>query len=77
MTAEELSGNDDYVELSFSARKLDDKVCALRFQKCLKSAIYVLIFGDMSVCTVRQVCVSVCGLSAEGFGDEAIHTQYT
>lgn len=29
MTAEELSGNDDYVELSFSARKLDDKVCAV------------------------------------------------
>lgn len=28
VTAEELSGNDDYVELSFSARKLDDKVCA-------------------------------------------------
>lgn len=27
VTAEELSGNDDYVELSFSARKLDDKVC--------------------------------------------------
>ncbi|KAJ8395212.1 hypothetical protein AAFF_G00034140 [Aldrovandia affinis] len=25
VTAEELSGNDDYVELSFSARKLDDK----------------------------------------------------
>lgn len=29
VTAEELSGNDDYVELSFSARKLDDKVCAI------------------------------------------------
>jgi hypothetical protein len=27
--AEELSGNDDYVELAFNARKLDDKV------KCL------------------------------------------
>jgi len=27
--AEELSGNDDYVELSFSARKLDDKVSCL------------------------------------------------
>uniref|UniRef100_A0A674DI14 Copine IVb n=1 Tax=Salmo trutta TaxID=8032 RepID=A0A674DI14_SALTR len=26
VTSEELSGNDDYVELSFSARKLDDKV---------------------------------------------------
>lgn len=26
ITAEELTGNDDYVELSFSARKLDDKV---------------------------------------------------
>ncbi|XP_071381982.1 copine-4-like, partial [Centroberyx affinis] len=25
ITAEELTGNDDYVELSFSARKLDDK----------------------------------------------------
>jgi hypothetical protein len=24
--AEELSGNDDYVELAFNARKLDDKV---------------------------------------------------
>lgn len=29
MIAEELSGNDDYVELAFNARKLDDKV------KCL------------------------------------------
>lgn len=29
VTAEELSGNDDYVELSFSARKLDDKVCMI------------------------------------------------
>lgn len=29
VTAEELSGNDDYVELSFSARKLDDKVCVI------------------------------------------------
>lgn len=26
ITAEELSGNDDYVELAFSAKKLDDKV---------------------------------------------------
>lgn len=26
ITAEELTGNDDYIELSFSARKLDDKV---------------------------------------------------
>lgn len=26
ITAEELTGNNDYVELSFSARKLDDKV---------------------------------------------------
>lgn len=26
MIAEELSGNDDYVELAFNARKLDDKV---------------------------------------------------
>lgn len=26
VTAEELSGNDDYVELAFSAKKLDDKV---------------------------------------------------
>ena len=26
VTAEEISGNDDYVELGFSARKLDDKV---------------------------------------------------
>ncbi|MEQ2166821.1 hypothetical protein GOODEAATRI_032225, partial [Goodea atripinnis] len=25
ITAEELTGNDDYIELSFSARKLDDK----------------------------------------------------
>lgn len=36
MTAEELSGNDDYVELSFSARKLDDKVCVIAFLKILK-----------------------------------------
>ena len=28
ITAEELTGNDDYIELSFSARKLDDKVTA-------------------------------------------------
>ena len=33
MIAEELSGNDDYVELAFNARKLDDKV------KCLASAL--------------------------------------
>lgn len=29
VTAEELSGNDDYIELCFSARKLDDKVSAI------------------------------------------------
>lgn len=30
VTAEELSGNDDYVELAFSAKKLDDKVRILK-----------------------------------------------
>lgn len=39
VTAEELTGNDDYVELSFSARKLDDKVYVhthTHLQICIK-----------------------------------------
>lgn len=39
VTAEELSGNDDYVELSFSARKLDDKVCGTKRRHLLRYSV--------------------------------------
>lgn len=51
VTAEELSGNDDYVELSFSARKLDDKVCAT-----------VCALGK---CACVFVCVCVLGVASQ------------
>uniref|UniRef100_A0A3Q2FRJ2 Copine IVa n=1 Tax=Cyprinodon variegatus TaxID=28743 RepID=A0A3Q2FRJ2_CYPVA len=41
VSAEELTGNDDYIELSFSARKLDDKVAASvsEIHLCLTSSL--------------------------------------
>ncbi|XP_073425554.1 copine-4 isoform X2 [Dendrobates tinctorius] len=47
--AEELSGNDDYVELSFSARKLDDKVVMNNLNpvwKTFKVSVNSLCSGD-------------------------------
>ncbi|KAM7373081.1 hypothetical protein PAMP_007961 [Pampus punctatissimus] len=49
VTAEELSGNDDYVELSFSARKLDDKTVMNNLSpvwKSFKVSLNTLCSGD-------------------------------
>lgn len=45
ITAEELTGNDDYIELSFSARKLDDKVTTTL---CVCLCVCVLMFTKLN-----------------------------
>lgn len=64
VTAEELSGNDDYVELSFSARKLDDKVPLPLFTLVKVPSLVQLLFRHVcqGVCVHACACVSWRGL---------------
>lgn len=55
IAAEELTGNDDHIELSFSARKLDDKVTALRELRVCECQ-----------CQDNNHCMSLC-LSPQDF----------
>ncbi|XP_015247143.1 PREDICTED: copine-4-like [Cyprinodon variegatus] len=55
VSAEELTGNDDYIELSFSARKLDDKVAASVSEIHLCLNVLIKDLSKSSLCLPQTV----------------------
>lgn len=61
--AEELSGNDDYVELSFSARKLDDKVSVVHPNERHKNAEKCDLMFPFAAISGALMLLNISGIS--------------